>query len=65
MINTVLGVALTVSTGSGSGTALAGSRSTVVSVLGEFGLPEEWLPFSLPFFLFESLRGIFPSFCKA
>ena len=64
MINTVLSVALTVLTVSGSGTALAGSRSTVVSVLREFGLPEEWPPFSRVS-MFESLRGIFPSFCKA
>ena len=64
MINTVLGVALTVLAVSGSGTTLAGSSSTVVFVLGEFGLPEEWPPFSRASML-ESVRGIFSSFCKA
>ena len=63
MINTVLGVALTVLAVSGSGTTLAGS-SSVVFVLGDFGLPEEWPPFSRASML-ESVRGIFASFCKA
>ena len=64
MINTVLGVALTVLAVSGSGTTLAGSSSTVVFALGDFGLPEEWPPFSRASML-ESVRGIFSSFCKA